>query len=875
MASTALPRDPIEFLTGAFGPLAPIQPVGIDTPAPDADRPEPRRWQYPVGWNMPMGMPGTEGLKLADFQTLRQYAELYSVARACIQLRKDEMIGVGWDIGPTADAAKAMRGDSAAMKDFGDRRAEAMKFFQRPDPNYNDYCSWFEAVLEDVFVIDALSIYLHPSRGKGKGLFGSQLAGLDLIDGSLIRPLLDLRGGSPSPPNPAYQEYNYGIPRVDLMTMLAGDDLKDMPAPVAQFRGDQLLYLPRNPRSWTPYGQAPMERCVIPMLTGLRKQQYSMDFYQEGSIPGVYVSPGDAQLTPNQLREWQDLLNSTAGDIAYKHKVVMLPANSKVDPQRPPDLADQSDEIIMTQVCMAYNVMPMELGISPRVSATQTSGAANQMAKASQDIHERKSLKPDLLWLKTALFDRIIRDVCGQDDMEWKWDGLEEDEDEETLTNLLVSQIGAGLASIDEARVEMGRQPWGLPITSDPGWAGQTGFMPLGQISPAGAPEPGVTPPAIPGMQPPGGAPGGAPPPPGGAAPPPPPGGGGAPGAAAPGGAQAAPPKPPGAAAPAQANPAQLPGGKQPTGPAGESPAHAAAQVIAAAQRAHPVPKGIGAGDHEVGYGRVPHPWHSGDDQEEPEENDEGTKKAAAAELECLGRHLGNGRLISTWESRNLPGRLVSAMAENQAKGMDLDLVMEVARGELTKDWRNAWRHEIRGAHGEWIRGGAVPDHKDPIAEAVDQAVHAAESPHQHTTAVDALTSKVPPGDTKGVAYLAMQSQKYTDERVNQLQGQMDKMTEQLRASSDHHEKLAVAMRLGVLMAAVVLEVLVGGVLGGAAIGAALTEAGVHEGPEVVNELVGFWSHEASGHEHPLRQILPERILPTEPHSARPPRRKK
>jgi hypothetical protein len=1067
--STALPRDPVEFLTGAFGPLTPIQPVGIDTPPPDAERPEPRRWQYPVGWNMPVGMPGTEGLKLADFQTLRTYSDIYSVARACIQLRKDEMLGIGWDIGPTADAAKAMRGDPAALQDSAKRRAEAIKFFSRPDTNYNDFTSWFEACMEEMFVIDALSLYMHPARLKGKGLFGTDLAGLDLLDGSSVRPLLDLRGGSPSPPNPAYQIYQYGIPRVDLMTMLAGQDVKDLGKPVEQYRGDQLLYLPRNPRTWTPYGQSPLERCIIPVITGLRKQQYAMDFYLEGchdsstsvlakrgwipfakltgsdevatraadgsfewqrptqrqqswydgpmvafknkmtdllvtpnhrmyvrrvqqkaeqsryqdwhfreasyfaghpgarfrmtltsrwaegasgefiipaqvanrahpareraatwlasrlhdewtlsadvnadaraagigknalawarhtlgvesrfhggrgcwwemsrprreyvpavagsyqpqaevripmasfcrflgmflsegwvrkdrddlfvaqmetsrhleamgdaldatglgwnftpsnqrfavhshamarwmrencgvyarnkhvpdgfkdlnaeclaalldglmmgdghigplgqmnytttsaqladdvqeimqklsynarldsyapqsgrypdtkgirpyyvvrerlnsdclvppaievdyhgyvycvtvpngvvltrrnglpawtgnSIPGVYISPGDLNMTPNQIREVQDSLNAIAGDQAYKHKVIMLPANSKVDPQKPPELADQSDEILMTQVCMAYSVMPMELGISPRVSATQSTGAANQMAKASEDVQQRKALKPDLLWLKNALFDRIIQDVCGQQDLEWKWDGLEEDEDEQTLTTLLVAQIGAGLASIDEARVEMGRQPWGLPITSDPGWAGQMGFTPLGQISPAGAPEPGVAPPTLPQPGgPPGGAPGGAPP--GGGQQPRPPAATGQPAAGSP------MPRVPAAGAPQQQ--------ASPTPPAtGGTPAHAAAAAAESVVHEYPVQKAAGTPAHPV-----PAP--------------DSKYKAVVSELDALRRHLNKGRLITTWEPRHIPAVTLSSIAEDMAKGLSASQAVDVAR---------------------------------------------------------------------------------------------------------------------------------------------------------------------------------------------------
>ena len=60
--NSALPRDWRTYLSGMFGPLAPIMPVPIDIPPPGEERPEPRIKQLPVGWNMPMGQPGSEGI---------------------------------------------------------------------------------------------------------------------------------------------------------------------------------------------------------------------------------------------------------------------------------------------------------------------------------------------------------------------------------------------------------------------------------------------------------------------------------------------------------------------------------------------------------------------------------------------------------------------------------------------------------------------------------------------------------------------------------------------------------------------------------------------------------------------------------------------
>jgi hypothetical protein len=624
----SLPRDPLEFLTGAFGPLQPIKPIGVDQPQPGDQRPIPRRWQYPVAWNMPVGTPGSEGLKLADFGTLRLYAEIYSVARACIQLRKDELLGIGWDIGPTSEAAKKMRGDRKAQRDFGERRAEMLKFWRRPDPNYNDFTTWLEAVLEDVLVIDALSLYMHPARLPGKGVVGSDLAGLDLIAGETIRPLLDLRGGSPAPPNPAYQQYLYGVPRTDLMTVLTGEDLKDMDGPVHQYRSDQLLYLPRNPRSWTPYGQAPMERCIVPVITGLRRQQYQMDYYLEGTIPGMFVSPGDPDMTPNQLRELQDTLNALAGDQAWKHKIIVLPAGSKVDPQKPPELSDQTDEVLMTEVLMAYSVMPLELGILPKIAATQTPSSA-RLGQDQGDVQERKTVKPDLLWLKNALFDKIIQGICNQQDMEWRWDGLEEDKDEMIMTQLLTEQINAGLISIDEGREEIGRDPWGMEITGDPGWGTAAGFMPLGAINPdtgmpAAQEAQGFAPngvPAIPGS----------------------PAGSSRSGNVRRGG----PPVAPGPRRPASAGPQTAPPPKPGSRP--QSPSHDAA---AAGQAANRKPRA--------------------------------TPKAMLSELDMLGRHLNKGLQISQWEPRHIPGRSVSDISEAMANGLTAAMAVEIEKAKLS-----------------------------------------------------------------------------------------------------------------------------------------------------------------------------------------------
>jgi hypothetical protein len=476
----ALPRPIADFLTGAFGPLSPLSPIGIDAPPEGSERPEPRRFQYPIGWNMPLGQPGTEGLKLATFANLRQYADVYSIVRACIQLRKDEILRLEWNVVPTEQAEKEMRGDVKAYEDFQSRRAEALAFFARPDRRWHGYHSWMSAMLEDFFVCDALTLYLHPSRKKGKGLLGSDLGALETLDGTTIRPLLDIRGGTPQPPAPAYQQYLWGVPRSDFLDIILNTDVEEMDEPVDQYRADQLLYLPYVTRNWTPYGFPGVERALIPVITGLKRQTWALEYFTEGSIPGLFIIPGPDVSTAQQIRTLQDSLNALANDTGYRHKIIVLPPGSSSQPQKPIDLATKFDEIVYNQVLMAYEVQPTELGLSAKASTTM--GAATDVGETNTDINNRKALKPTLMWLKRAIFDYVLQDVCQQDDMQWQWRGVDEDSDEESATQLVISQVNIGLLSLDEGRSELGRNPWGLPLTSDPVFIAPTGPIPWGQV---------------------------------------------------------------------------------------------------------------------------------------------------------------------------------------------------------------------------------------------------------------------------------------------------------------------------------------------------------------------------------------------------------
>lgn len=622
-----LPRPARTFTEGAFGPFSPILPVPVDAPPPGAELPDPRRFDYPVGWNLP-AIPGMDGFRLASFETLDTLSRLHSITRTCIERRKNEIAGLDWDIVPTKEASKAYSGSHEAMNDFGKRRAEAIEFFRQPDPDrFPDWDAFIKALIEQVLVYDAMSLLIKPKRGRGlgRGILGSDLDCVNLIDGASIRPLLSLSGATPRPPAPAYQQYLKSVPRSDLQTMWNGQDienagLKGYEGPV--FAVDQLLYRPTVPRINSPYGFSCVEMALIVIMTGLRKQAYQLQYYDSGTVPAVYISPGDTNMTPNQIRELQDALNAVAGDQVWHHQIIVLPPGAKVMPQRAVDLADQFDEYLANEIAMVFDVDPMSLGLIPKVSTVASPFAAREMSQASRSVHDRTSTKPLLKYL-CSIFNTILHRVCGQDDMRFSFAGMDEAQDQAAMTDMLVKQLQNGVISIDEFREEIQRTPWGLDETSGPLVYTQGGAMPLnllihmttqqmqvqgGQNSPANSGNSTDTRPR--GVHHPPSS------------------------------------RPVGTHNPRQGLPSGsgmrtgLPSGAAPA--VSDTPAHSAARGHQGAQR---------------------------------------PSKAVRAELDSLARHLRKGRDIATWMPKYLSGVVMATIGEDLTKGIGVD---EAVRGAMT-----------------------------------------------------------------------------------------------------------------------------------------------------------------------------------------------
>ncbi len=356
-----------------FNPGQPLQPR-----SDPKKEPTPRQFQYPVSANT-FPTPRREMPGLTPFEQLRNLAAMYDVAAMCVATRIEEVQGLDWAI---------VARDQKRQAELQELCDEATAFWQSPD-KMQGWHSWIAAALYDLFSIDALTIYRRPD-------LGGKLYGLELVDGSTIKPLLDDRGRTL-----AYQQVLYGYPFSEYKR--PNTDAPDEAFPT--FGREQLLYLPRWTRTFTPYGFPPTEWIILRVNTALRKQTFDLAWFTDGNVPEM-IGSAPENLDPTQVENFEIWFNAAlSGDDAARRKVHFIPWKMDMKEMKSFSYETALDEWMLRVTCAAYSVPPQELGFTDDVNK-----ATSEMQEA---VNERKGLKPLTKWLKDTLLDPGTREAGG------------------------------------------------------------------------------------------------------------------------------------------------------------------------------------------------------------------------------------------------------------------------------------------------------------------------------------------------------------------------------------------------------------------------------------------------------------------------------
>jgi hypothetical protein len=381
-----------------FGPLQPMAPIAQEKAVG-------RAFDYDTGFNLRQNPKQAEGF---DFGSLRALADGYDLLRLVIETRKDQISAMPYSFKPT-DSKKDGEGDA--------RIDMLTKFFASPDKE-NTWSVWLRALVEDLLVIDAPTIY--PRKTVGGDIYA-----LELMDGAIIKRVIDEQGRTPLPPSPAYQQVLKGLPAVD-------------------YTRETLIYSPRNIRTNKVYGFSPVEQVQMTVNIALRRQLSQLQYYTDGSTPDLIFGVPDTW-QPDQIKQFQEWWDSVlAGNTQARRGTRFVPGGLNPLNTKDQVLKDMYDEWLARIVCFAFSISPQALSMQMNRATAET---------AAQTAHE-EGLMPLMQWVKD-LINHILVQCFGITDITFHWN-TDESVDALTQSQIDCAYVAAKIKDPNEVRDKLG-----------------------------------------------------------------------------------------------------------------------------------------------------------------------------------------------------------------------------------------------------------------------------------------------------------------------------------------------------------------------------------------------------------------------------------
>lgn len=408
--------DDVNMANNWYSPMEPVWPFG--PPYYNS----PREWNFPVGYNLNFIPKRMELMGM-----LRGMRQSWGVLSTIIETRKDQMLRVPW----TIQVRNKPRASSKAVD-------EVRKFLKRPDGKLS-YSQWSRKLLDDLFVIDAPTLYMDRD-------VGGRLRNAQVLDGATIFPLIDDVGRRPDTEvditpdgviyehrQPAFQQIIYGLPMVNLSE-------------------DELIYGMMRPRPEMPmFGYSQVEQIFTETTEAIRKTFYQTEFWRSGSMPELIITVPD-NWTPRQIATFQAHFDAVlSGQLTLKSKVRFVPGGMKpfdIKNASGESLWSQRDELLVRLCCYAFSVSP-----TPFIHQTNRA-TANQAAESANE----EGLYPLMSYWKDDITDAIIQEKFGYDDIEFVYLPRPES-DQKKQSEIHQVRLHDGVMTINETREELGLEP--------------------------------------------------------------------------------------------------------------------------------------------------------------------------------------------------------------------------------------------------------------------------------------------------------------------------------------------------------------------------------------------------------------------------------
>lgn len=376
----------------------------------------PRQWNFQPSYNVSPIDRTLNNPDIPSFAQLRTLARMYSGVNLCER--------VWLDMVPKLKPKITLRQDlidgGAKESDFQPEITALLKFFEKPDRR-NDIHSWLRIALKEQTQIDEL--YMYKRRQRGGGLFA-----LEVTAGDTMKPLLDLWGRVPQPPDAAYQQYPWNIPGEVFTTA-------------------DMIHYSESPSADTPYGFSRVERIMIEVNQALRKKRQDLARYTRGNIPaGMMQVPEALNWSPEQLEMYESMWNAlTAGNEEKQVQIKFAMPGMVYTPFDNNPIDPAFDRFLLNHATAAYGVGMSDISFTEDIHKSNDDGQQNMLY--------RRTLYP-IVSVYAFLLTRVIHEDFHDDRFIFGFSGFEEAEDIETQANAYstLANVGA-IAPSDIARI--------------------------------------------------------------------------------------------------------------------------------------------------------------------------------------------------------------------------------------------------------------------------------------------------------------------------------------------------------------------------------------------------------------------------------------
>jgi hypothetical protein len=333
----------------------------------------PRQWAYQVGYNIAQRPRATEQ---TSFEALRNLAALYDGIQLCERVYFDIVSRLELSVDPRAELLAD--GEDARAPRWRAAAAPIEALLEAPD-RVQDLRSWLVAFVRDLLEIDAVGVYRRRTRGGG-------LFALELVAGETLKPLIEEHGRTPQPPEPAYQQFVYGVP-------------------AGWYTLDEIDYLRETARTESVYGLSRVERVILRVNQALRKQDFDLARFTDGATPlGIIQPPIDLSWTPEQLRAFEQAFNGLlAGNDQLRVRAKALPPGATWQSLMADDPLVQFDRFLLNVTVAAFGLTMDELGF------TDTSNRST--GQTQEAIIYRRAVAP-VVNLIAGYLTRVVRREC-------------------------------------------------------------------------------------------------------------------------------------------------------------------------------------------------------------------------------------------------------------------------------------------------------------------------------------------------------------------------------------------------------------------------------------------------------------------------------